>query len=386
MNLVFLTPDFPPYASGNRGLGGIGTWIHDFARGAAAAGHACTVMCYRSGIPEEASFDREAPFRVVRLSPAWMRLFRDPLVCWKTRGILPRGEEALFIAGTVPLCRVALRVKALFGVPAGVLVHGNDILRARRDPRLVQALGRLDFVAANSSWTRRVVEEVTGRREGVVTVNPFLDPDRFPGVSGEEAAEVRGRYAPGARRVLLTAGRLVERKNHALVLDTLPAVAERFPGTRYVIAGDGPFRARLEERAAALGVADLVCFAGFVSPGELEALYRAADLFVMPSRETDTDAEGFGIVFLEAGYFGLPVVGARSGGIPDAVIEGETGFLVDPESREELEEAIVRILGDDDLCRRMGEAGRAHAGRFLPANAVPAALEAFRKAVEERKR
>ena len=91
---------------------------------------------------------------------------------------------------------------------------------------------------------------------------------------------------------------------------------------------------------------------------EVERLYQACDVFVMPSRQEGTDVEGLGMVYLEAGLRGKPVIGGRSGGIPDAVRDGETGFLVDPSDPEDLARALGRLLSDEGLRRRMGENGR----------------------------
>jgi phosphatidylinositol alpha-1,6-mannosyltransferase len=159
---------------------------------------------------------------------------------------------------------------------------------------------------------------------------------------------------------MLTVGRLVSRKGIDTTLAALPALLPDFPGLTYVVAGDGPDRPRLEKLAAGLGVSGAVQFAGRVAGDRLPALFREAHLFVMPVREETAGAsvEGFGIVYLEASASGLPVVAAASGGAAEAVHDGLTGLVVPPDDPQALTAALRRLLGDADLRRQMGRAGR----------------------------
>jgi phosphatidylinositol alpha-1,6-mannosyltransferase len=145
-----------------------------------------------------------------------------------------------------------------------------------------------------------------------------------------------------------------------MVIRALPRINQAVRNVTYLIVGRGPYRSELENLAASLGVADRVIFADRVPAQQLPEVFALSDVFVMPSRErTDScDAEGFGLVFLEASACAKAVVGGRSGGIPDAIIEGETGLLVNPDDVGELTAAIVELLSDDHLARRLGEQGR----------------------------
>jgi glycosyltransferase involved in cell wall biosynthesis len=136
------------------------------------------------------------------------------------------------------------------------------------------------------------------------------------------------------------------------VIRALPQVTAQVGDVRYVIAGDGTDRPRLENLAQSLGVSDKVQFLGHVVPDALKQLYAECDVFVMPSEK-----EGFGIVFLEAMSCGKPVIGGRHGGTPEIIVEGETGLLVDHHNLPELAEAIICLLRDDKARSRMGKAG-----------------------------
>ena len=135
---------------------------------------------------------------------------------------------------------------------------------------------------------------------------------------------------------------------------------EQIGPVRYLIVGTGPEAQSLRKLADGCGVAELVEFLGQVDDQELAALYRAGDLFIMPSRDLyGQPIEGLGLVYLEANLCGLPVIASNTGGIPDAVVHGETGLLVNPEDPGDIAAAIVRLLSDKDLAARLGAAGHA---------------------------
>jgi phosphatidyl-myo-inositol dimannoside synthase len=172
-----------------------------------------------------------------------------------------------------------------------------------------------------------------------------------------------GASGAGARLRLLTLARLTPRKGHGQVLEALHLLEDRIPHLVYVIAGGGPLREELARRVQELGLQDKVRFTGEVSEEEKIALLRECDVFVMPNRDIPlprggVDTEGFGIVFLEAACCGKPVIGGRAGGVPEAVVPGETGLLVDPEKPREIAEAIHRLWSDPRFAGRLGRAGK----------------------------
>src|SRR5439155_11518333 len=160
-------------------------------------------------------------------------------------------------------------------------------------------------------------------------------------------------------RWLVTVARLEKHKGMDTVIEALPAILERAPDVCYAVAGTGPDRERLEKRAHELRLGDRVRFLGGVGDQDLPAFYNLASVYVGASRRAERlGVEGFGISLVEASACGLPVVAGNSGGIPDAVRDGETGFLVPPEDPAALAAAIVRLLASPDLAKRVGAAGR----------------------------
>jgi phosphatidylinositol alpha-1,6-mannosyltransferase len=173
-----------------------------------------------------------------------------------------------------------------------------------------------------------------------------------------DATEFRRRHDLDGRRVILSVARLVHRKGIDTVIEALPGLAARFPDLMYLVVGDGPERVRLEALVRRLGLEARVRMLGRLAHDDLVACYNACDVFALPVRDEAEDVEGFGLVFLEAGACGRPVVGSRAGGVVDAVVDGETGLLVAPDDPAALAEAIGRLFEDRELAARMGRAGR----------------------------
>jgi len=161
------------------------------------------------------------------------------------------------------------------------------------------------------------------------------------------------------KKILLTVGRLTERKGQDMVLRALPVIIKEHPDVHYIIAGAGLEEKRLKGLTADLGFQKHVTIITDATDEEVAYLYQHCHLFIMPNRALPNgDNEGFGIVFLEAGYWGKPVIGGRDGGVPDAVEDGVTGLLVDGNDIDQISIAVQRLLGDPALCQRMGQAGR----------------------------
>ena len=170
-------------------------------------------------------------------------------------------------------------------------------------------------------------------------------------------------------RLVLSVGRLSKEKSLEALLDPI----SRLPGTRLAVVGDGPYRAELERRFAGTRTV----FPGALTGDELAAAYASADVFAFPST-----TETLGLVALESLASGVPVVGARAGGIPFAVDDGRTGLLVAPDDPSALTEGLARVLGDDALRARMGAAGRADAEDLGWRTATESLVQHYERAIE----
>ncbi|MEP7051762.1 MAG: glycosyltransferase family 4 protein [Pseudomonadota bacterium] len=259
--------------------------------------------------------------------------------------VIHLGDAMLGVAGLVP---------RLLGRKVAVSVHGLDLTWPNP---LYQAYLRLflraDVFIANSEATKRIAEE-----RGLAPVRTILIgvPERYFGVPrGVQDAELT-RQAAG-RVVLVTLGRLVRRKG---VLWFVQHVLPRLPGVLYLVIGVGADREAIERAAAEAGVTQALWLAGSVTDARLLSLLGAADIFVMPNIRVPGDAEGFGIVAIEAAASGLPVVASRLEGIPDAISDGHNGTLVPPEDAESYLSVLRPLVTNADERRRQGERGRAY--------------------------
>ncbi len=258
---------------------------------------------------------------------------------------------------------IALLLKRIFGLPYVAYCHGEDITlteeRRFQRPMRDKIYREADAVVAACSFARQQILRIGVPPDKVHLLTPGVELERFE--PRPPSPELARRLGVEGRRVLLTVARLTPRKGHAAVLDAFARILPEFPDAVYVIAGTGPEQKALAALAARLGIAHAVRFTGYVPESDLPDLYRLCELFVMMNHEVDGDIEGFGMVFLEANAAGKPVLGGASGGTFDAVVEGETGFLLDPEDTAGLAARLRLLLRDDALRARLGARGRERA-------------------------
>ena len=381
-NIVLITPIFPP--------GGGGAAVVHYQLCKQLGSEACAVVLSADG-EEAARFDRAQTFPVVRLpflagrraqiGPRWLRaswnivgkrlLPRIPLAFLLMRHLRRLRPDVVCIGGLdslywiLPLVRRISQSKVVFYIHGEEVPPGNDMgpISKRLYHRSIAAMKKADAVVTVSAWTARRVRELGIPQERVKVIYNGVDHSRFFPGPADEAIKVRHQLA--GKRTILTVARLDPRKGHETVLRAIPAVLREFPNAVYVIVGDGPQRTTLERLVRSLGIDEHVVFARGVSDAEIPAYYRTCELFVQPNRRMpDGDDEGFGLVFLEAGACRRPVIGGRSGGVPEAVVDGETGILVNGDSVQETADAILRLLSNPELSSRMATAGWLRSRRF----------------------
>lgn len=249
------------------------------------------------------------------------------------------------LCGHLHLLPLASAVATVRRVPLVLVLHGIEAWepphRGVRGLALRAALRRVDrCVAVSATTLERFGAWSPPRRSANEVLPNTFDPGPFS--PGPKPDDLLDRYGLRGRPTVLTLGRLAgleRRKGFDVMLDALPALRARVPGVAYVIAGDGPDRARLEQKAEALGVADAVVFTGYVDEAEKAAHYRLADCFAMPSR-----GEGFGIVLLEAMACGVPVVASEADGSSEAVRDGLLGPAVDPADLDAVVGAVAHAI------------------------------------------
>ena len=347
MRTLVVTNDFPPRP------GGIQAYVHNLA----ARQPDGEVVVYAPAWKDAAAFDAAQPFPVVRHPTSLMLPTPDVLRRAREVAAAERCDRVWFGAAA-PL---GLLARPLGLERAVASTHGHEVGWALL-PGARQALARIardvDVVTYLGAYTRARLERAVPA-DRLARLPSGVDPDVFrPGCGGDE---VRRRLGLADRPVVVCVSRLVPRKGQDVLIRALPAVRARVPDAALLLVGGGPDAPRLQRLAAEHGVADDVVLTGSVPWGELPAHYDAGDVFAMPcrTRRGGLEVEGLGIVFLEASATGLPVVAGRSGGSPDAVLDGETGTVLDGRSVQGVAAALVGYLTDPVRASRTGEAGRA---------------------------
>lgn len=334
------------------GVGGIQSFSHFFLRAVARSCPAARLLvCAKndSAPPPSSSTLPRFDVRVSGLWPGWQRTpaFAARLVreAWRDRPDLILTVHPNFAP-------VGAVLKRLLDTRLVVVAHGVDVW-GEAGRRLAGSLRHADRVLAVSRFTKARLAADTGLPLSRIGVLPnTFDHEGFrPGPRPRYLLE-RHHLQPD-QPVLLTVCRLAsaERyKGYDQILSLLPRLRAKIPGLRYILAGKGPDRPRVEKMVQALGVADMVTLAGYVPDFELPDYYRLCDVFAMPSK-----GEGFGIVFLEALASGKPVIAGNQDGSTDAVLDGSLGALVNPDNLDEIERTLASSLASPARCPQQAQ-------------------------------
>ncbi|SCL37677.1 phosphatidylinositol alpha-1,6-mannosyltransferase [Micromonospora rhizosphaerae] len=349
---LLITNDFPPRP------GGIQSFVHNLAVRQPSG----SLVVYASSWRGAAKFDADQPFEVIR--ERTRVLLPTPLIARRAARLARAYDcDTVWFGAAAPLGLLAAGLRRRAGIRRAVaLTHGHEVGWAAL-PGARTALRRIgrgvDVTTYLGEYTRvrlaRVLDGVTELRR----LAPGVDVDTYhPSVDGEP---VRIRLGLTDRPVVVCVSRLVPRKGQDMLIRAMPQIRRRVPDAALLIVGGGPYRTYLEKLARQTGVERDVVFTGSVPSAELPAHYAAGDVYAMPcrTRNRGLDVEGLGIVYLEASATGLPVVAGDSGGAPDAVREGETGYVVRGRDVAQLADRVATLLADRDLARQVGAAGRA---------------------------
>ena len=353
MRTLVITNDYPPRP------GGIQSFVHALAIRQPVG----SVVVYAPAWRGAAAFDAKLPYPVVRHPTSLM--LPVPSVLRRARQIA-RAEDctAVLFGAAAPLGLLAPALRRDPGMERFVaLTHGHEAgwaqLPAARS--LLRRIGGwVDVVTYLGEYTRgRIARALTPAAAArMVQLPPGVNEGEFrPGAGG---AEIRNRLGLANRPVVVCVSRLVPRKGQDTLIRSLPEIHRRVPETAVLIVGGGPYRKRLEQMVGDAGLSSDVIFTGSVPWADLPGYFDAGDVFAMPcrTRRGGLDVEGLGIVYLEASATGLPVVAGDSGGAPDAVIDGETGYVVDGRSPAQVAERIGDLLDDPAKARELGRRGR----------------------------
>ena len=352
--LLLVSVDFPPHTDG------VSTISRELSARIAQHGERVLVIGPRD--KGDLEFDAAQPYLVFRVPGySWGYLrFLPILFCMPT--IISRYRVRRIFAMNIAYGGILSWALSFF-YPLEYLIfaYGYEFEKIKNVPWLAwfyrRIYKRAKTVVTCSELVRQRLASFGVEREKIEVLYPAVDLDKY------QPLEVPLKYLESqklaGRKILLSVGRLIERKGNDQVLEALPKVIREFPDVLYCIVGIGPYEKELRKEIERLNLVDHVRFMGKVPPEDLVFLYNACQVFVMPSREITGGGhiEGFGIVYLEANACGKPVIGGRSGGVAEAIRDGETGFLVDPCSPAEITEKITYLLSHPRESQEMGQKG-----------------------------
>lgn len=350
---LIVTNDFPPRTGG----------IESFVLAMAQRMPKDQVVVHTARQLGDREFDAGLGFPVIRDRSRLM--VPTPAISRRAAEIAKaEGCDRVWFGAAAPLGLMAGRLRAAGVQQLVATTHGHEIwwagVPATRP--LIRRIGRqVDVVTYLGEYCRARIAPALdpAARARMVQLTPGVDDTVFhPGADG---AAIRQRHGLGDRPVVVCISRMVARKGQDVLVRALPRIREQVPDAALLLVGDGPYRREVEREVDRLGLREHVVFAGKVPWAQTPDYYAAGTVFCMPTRTrlAGLEPEALGICYLEAAAVGLPVVAGDSGGAPDAVLEGENGFVVDGRNADLVADRCIQLLLDPDLARRFGERGRA---------------------------
>lgn len=284
------------------------------------------------------------PFMASEFFSALIILFREPVQLIHTHWLIPQG----FIGAIF---------HRIWNIPHVATVHGSD-LNILTSHIILTPIARFiirnsDMITVNSTYMRRQLESLAPDCSAKIRVIPMgIDLAKF-----QECNALDMKTMHKASHIVLSVGRLIDWKGTVYLINAMPEVLRHYPDTLLLIAGSGPEQEILIQRVQELGLENRVTFSGIVLNEELSSYYHSADVFILPSINKDGKTEALGVVLLEAMASCCPVIGSNVGGIPDIIVDGETGFLVPEQRPDVLADRIIQLLSDDKLKEKFRKNG-----------------------------
>ena len=274
-----------------------------------------------------------------------------------------RNIKSVFFGAAAPLALLAPGLRRVGVKKIVALTHGHEVWWSRLWPFswAIARIGRaVDALTYLGEFTRGEIAKALDHESvaKLVRIAPGIDTEHF--TPRTDAQGLRESLGLGNKKVIVSVGRLVHRKGQDVLIEAMPEIITTINNAHLLLIGEGPYKKELEQRIKSLGLESRVTFVGRVQYSHLPRYICVGEVFAMPSRSrlAGLEVEGLGIVYLEASACGLPVIGGISGGAPDAILQGETGFSVDGTSAHEVALALARVLADKELAQRLGTRGR----------------------------
>lgn len=354
--ILCITNDFGPRAGG----------IETFVIGLIERMPFGSVIVYTSQQGDTSAYDQE-----------WLVRFGVEVIRDKSKVLLPslrvgkavralvreRGITRVFFGAAAPLALLSQGLRRVGVTRIVALTHGHEVWWAKVWPFTwaIRRIGNgVDVLTYLGDFTRSAISRSLSQKaqRSMVRIAPGIDTEHFAPVT--DSSLLKSELDLNGKRVIVSVGRLVHRKGQDTLVESLPEILMSHPDAHILFVGVGPHLEYIHKRAIQLGVLNHISFVGRVQYAELPRFISVGEIFAMPSRSrlAGLEVEGLGIVYLEASACELPVVGGLSGGAPDALLEGETGYAADGLLPSAVARAVVSLLDDPERAKAMGRRGR----------------------------
>ena len=354
--ILLVTNDFGPRT------GGIETFVIGLLE--RVSGH--HVIVFTSSQGETSAYDQDwlDKFGVQVLRDKSKILLPSWRVTQNVKKIVTESEIDVVIFGAAaPLAFMSKSLRKIGVKKIIALTHGHEVWWAKVFPfnLAIKRIGAsVDHLTYLGEFTRKAISKTLSEksRNKLVRIAPGIDTAHF--IPRADGFEKRVELGLQDKKIIISVGRLVHRKGQDKLIEAMPTILSKIPNAHLLIVGEGPYKNHLDKLAKKFSLEESVTFVGRILYDKLPTYLSAADLFAMPSRSRffGLEVEGLGIVYLEASACGIPVVAGNSGGAPDAVIEGVTGFCVDGTDVDQVASAVIEVCSNAERASHMGAAGR----------------------------
>ena len=353
--VLFVTNDFGPRAGG----------IETFIIGLIERRPVGQTIVYTSAQPNSEQYDAEwlAQYGVRVIRDRSKILLPTPRVAFHLKKIIRKeGITTAAFGSAAPLGLLSAGMKRAGVVRTVALTHGHEVWWAKVFPfnLLLRRIGStVDVLTYLGEFTRSAISKgLTAKAQAsMVKIAPGIDVEHF---IPTDVTVLRNSLGLSDKKVIVSVGRLVHRKGQDHLIEAMPEILKSIPQAHLLLVGEGPYREHLQTLVKKHNLEASVTFIGRIQYKDLPTYICVGDIFAMPSRSRlmGLEVEGLGIVYLEASSCGLPVLAGDSGGAPDALVQNETGLVVDGTDDQQIATAAIKLLTDIELSKKMGLAGR----------------------------
>lgn len=355
MKTLIITLEYPPQ------VGGIASYIYNLALHLDPD----QTVVYAPKMKDSKEFDVLNKWKTYRLNPyfsfiwpRWIRMYLQISSLVKAEKI-----EQIYVNHVLPVGYVAYLIKKFKKIPFTIFLHGTDISMAMvnksKRNKFIKLCRSANTIVVNSDFLKNKVMSVVDGLTDIRVLYPCpADNFLLDDVNKDELSILRSKLALGGKKVMITVARMVEGKGYPHLIHMLPEILKQIPNAVWLVVGDGPKYKEILTMVQKNSLQNVVRFVGNIQASEIRKYYRLADLFVLLTHKDEHREEGWGTVFLEAAACGLPVVAGQVGGVEEAVLNGQTGLLVDIHQEQATVGAIVSLLKDAKLAQQYGQAGK----------------------------